>query len=276
MTTLGIDWGSYLGPSGEINLPWPDLIEKAGVQFAIFKGAQEDASMNISAMKNITAARDYGLVVGSYYWNDPGLSAQYQIDTYSKAIDYEKPDFIAVDIEQYIVNGEVKDPYRISENARCVCQGLQARYPEKKVVPYTSYNFVVAHSPHMAQWLPLYTGREWVASWPDYGMSPYRETWDQISDGMFMHPVAGWQNIHDYKPTLPPGWSTWKLWQYSSRILLPPEMAGTIYDHQYDWNLFSGSIDDLKAWCGFGPQPPSLEKRVTDLEIWARTLGYTG
>lgn len=274
VTTRGVDWGSYLGPCGEISMPWELLIQNAGVQFAIFKGDQEDATVNISTQKNMAAARANGIVVGCYYWDFPGWSAQYKIDHYSTAIDRERPDFIAYDIEDHLVNGGVKSPDGISEGAKFTCNGLKERFPQLKIVPYTAKWFVQSWAPPMAGWLPQYKGNEWVASYYDYGEESYRLEWDQIRQT----PEAG------YLPALPPGWNSWKFWQYSSRIRLPlMEAGGIIYDHQIDWNLFNGTLDELKAWCGIGPQIPTVEERLyrienrmDKLERWARTQEYQG
>jgi hypothetical protein len=97
------DWGSYLGPTGNIILPFKRLKEQ-GVECWIFKGGQEvdTPTQKISTTKNMAAARAEGVsLVGCYYWNDPLVSAQNQIDTYSRLIDAEKPDFIGIDIEQW-------------------------------------------------------------------------------------------------------------------------------------------------------------------------------
>jgi hypothetical protein len=255
-----IDWGAYLSPVHGCNLPWELLIEKAHVEVFICKGDQEDAANNLSTLKNIQFARDSGVpVIGCYYWYFPGMSAQFQIDLYSRAIEREKPDFIAVDIEDHQVNGVEKDPFRLSEGAKFTCAGLKERFPELCLFPYTRADFVSQFAPDMAKWLPDYAKFEWVAAWPDYGLRPYRLAWEEIaSNHMFQAKSRRSRggipiDISDMGPKLPKGWNHWAIWQYSSRIQPPAaDVVDTFFDHQYDWNLIQASLDEFKTLIGKG------------------------
>ncbi len=278
---LASDWGSYLGPTGEIVLPF-ERLKEIGVECWIFKGGQEvdDPNQKLSTTKNIAAARAEGSsLVGCYYWNDPLISAQAQIDTDSRLIDAEKPDFIAIDIEQWwaswpaymayvagtapMSSVPVKSPQAISENARWVCYGVHQRFPEMRLLPYTSNAFVSGWAPLISTWLGIY-GDRWVASWPDYGTKVRYVTWDEFN----AYPPQGSQ------PALPAPWSSWTIWQTSSRMK-PAEFQGTIYDHQYDWNLMNFStVEEMLAWAGKGQQVATLEERVAKLEAEARAHGW--
>ncbi len=255
-----IDWGAYLSPIRSCNLPWKLLIEKAGVQIFICKGDQEDETQNVSTLKNLRFARDSGIQMnGTYYWYFPGMTAQFQIDTYSRAIDREKPDFIAVDIEDHQVNGVEKDPFRLSEGAKFTCAGLHERFPELRLFPYTRADFVSKFAPLMAKWLPDYAGCEWVAAWPDYGLHSYSLSWEEIASNQMLQArnrrTSGGDmiDISDMGPNLPKGWTNWSIWQYSSRIQLPAaDVAGTFFDHQYDWNVIQGSYEEFKSFVSMG------------------------
>ncbi len=278
---LAGDWGSYLGPTGNIILPFAQL-KDIGLECWIFKGGQEvdQPDMKLSTTKNMAAARAAGVaLVGCYYWNDPLISAQNQIDTFSRLIDAEKPDIICIDIEQWwaswdaymaYVNAKapmasvpVKSPQAISENARWVCYGVHQRYPDMRLLPYTSKSFVTSWAAPISTWLGIY-GDRWVASWPDYGKSPYYLSLEDLK----AYPPAG------STPDLPAPWSNWTIWQTSSRIK-PVEFQGTLFDHQYDWDLMNfETVDEMLSWAGKGPKVATLEERVAKLEAQARAHGW--
>jgi GH25 family lysozyme M1 (1,4-beta-N-acetylmuramidase) len=257
---IGIDWGSYLDYRGEVMLPWSELVREVGVSFAVFKGAQEQISDygNYSTVKNIQAARAAGVpIVGCYYWHDPTASPSFLVELYSQAITREQPDFIAVDIEQWDDgNGNKLPPAQISETARLLCEGLRDRHPDKRVIVYSRQNFPTSFSPAMNAWLPAFNGG-WVASWPDYGLDVYHApSWVYVRAGMTRHNVDKyftrkdlWEviNIADWQPSNMEAWSTWRIWQYSSRMMLP---VGSTYGGQLDWNIFNGTLDEMLDWIG--------------------------
>ena len=77
-------------------------------------------------------------------------------------------------------------------------------------------------------------------------------------------------------PTIPAGWMKWKIWQHSNKGRVPGISASS------DLNFFGGTMEELAAYAGGSP-PPTLEKRVQNLErwageldTWARTQGYGG
>jgi hypothetical protein len=56
-------------------------------------------------------------------------------------------------------------------------------------------------------------------------------------------------------------WKTWKIWQYSSRMLLPLSITG-IYQHQNDWNIYNGSLEEMLAWCKKEVVTPPVEPPI--------------
>ncbi len=252
---IGVDWGSYLDYKANVMLPWADLVQRCGVQFAVFKGAQEQISANgnYSTVKNMQAARAAGVpIVGCYYWHDPTASPSYLVEIYSQAIAREQPDFIAVDIEQWEdgFGGRVASA-KISETARVLCEGLRDRHPGKRVIVYSRRNFPQGYAPQMDVWLPAFDGG-WVASWPDYGMQVYHApSWEYIRGGQAKHLMAAGASediqIADWQPSNMAAWKTWRIWQYSSRMMLPVDAS---YGGQLDWNVFDGSLNEMLNWAG--------------------------
>ena len=231
-------------------------------------------------MRNLEAARAVGVpVVACYYWNFPTMSAQQQIDGYSEAIHRENPDFIAVDMEDETTG---KSSQAISENARFLCAGLQKNFPKKKVVPYTSWNYITKFAPDANSWLGNYDA--WIAGWVEF---------DKNVEDYLLNEIKVRPNAND-KPAVPDAWkfTPWKIWQYSSSMR--PRGFVNPMKHQYDWDVFNGSLDDLKAWAGMPTAggkdvtvsvnvvdvnvqtSPDLEARLSALEAWARTQGYAG
>jgi hypothetical protein len=282
--TRVLDWGSYLFWDKSIMFDWKTLHDKAGVECAIFKGNETNYAGSYSTVLNIEAARAILPVVGCYYWHDPSAAPSYLLDIYKKAIDREKPDFIMLDTEQaYDGYGNKIDPNRISDTGQALFEGLKAAYSQKKIGDYTRKDFVLSFSPPMLKWLPNTDGN-WWAGGPDYGTNRYRLTYAQISANLSHRWIAPWTadsfdtvDLSTWEPSLPAGITTWKFWQYSSRILLP---AGepVEYDHQEDWSFFNGSLSDLQAWAGLAVTPPVPSPLTWEqsIDAWARTQGYTG
>lgn len=78
-------------------------------------------------------------------------------------------------------------------------------------------------------------------------------------------------NPYNAKPSLPKGWSTWVIWQYS----WIKSFKG-IYDTTVDGDYFNGSLDDMRAFFGVtGPAPLSLAQRVERLEAAAVEHGWS-
>lgn len=274
--TRGMDWGSYLNWDERIQFDWRQLHDQAGVRFAIFRGDQEQIDPewgNYSTIRNMAAAREVVPVVGNYYWHYPyrSLIATY-LSRYKKAIDRENPDFIAPDLEQtkVIKNGvEVQvDPQEFSDTAQQLCEALRDAYPEKQVIPYTRRDIVTYYSPQLAQWIGAFDGG-WEAGGPDYGLKVYPLTWEQIAgDYVRAAPLGNLVKLDNTGSTTIPTWTHNAMRQYSGRIL-PPYATGTLYAHQYDWNVFYGSEAELMAWVRKTPvvvEPPDPELTLESLD----------
>ena len=240
----------------------PGCHEKCGVEATCFKGAQEqlDSSGNgVSGSRSIQQARAAGFKSnGLYYWDDPGVQVQVLVDYYSRDIDVNNPDFICTDHEQYKnAAGTHYDPGYLSDHGQALCERLQARYPEKRLIPYTAEWYVYGHAPNMTEWLPNFD--TWIAWWSDNLQPRYRLTLEQIRDGwlrrtLYKDVSTGYvYNMIRERDQFEDKWPRENikvvLHQYSSRILLPYSMVGgTVYDHQNDWDYSPLSLDQWIAY----------------------------
>jgi hypothetical protein len=254
----GTDWGAYLGSSHEINLPFKALLDAGLCDFFICKGAMNDYDQFVNSVQNIQAARTAGIpVVGTYYWHFPSWLVSEQIDYYSKAIALEKPDFIALDME----DAQGLASLAVSNSAKALCAGLHANFPKLPFFVYTSWNFIQGSTPDSNKWLGNYL--PWPASWPDWG-TPHTDAQRKMTLAQIrQYPLLGW------KPLLPDAWSdkSWVMWQFDTWQI--PAGMSTLYSHQYDWDVYNGSLDDLKKLCGLTviPKPPLTYEQKVDILV---------
>jgi len=294
---LGTDWGSYLYWDEQIQFDWPVLHDEAGLRFAIFRGDQEQIDHengNYSTMRNLEAARQVLPLTGCYYWHYPDAAPAKLLDRYRKAIDREKPDFIAVDLEQTSVKNpqtgidETVNPKKFSDTAQQLCEGLRDSYPEKQVIPYTRRDIIMTFAPKMIEWIGKFDGG-WEAAGIDYGLPAYTFTFEQIQQGFVKQfPSGQFLHVDTRGVTTIPGWTHNRMHQYSTRILAPYQPL-TLFGHQYDWDVFFGTLEEMQSWVRKQPQAPH-DPRVPrvpqstpsdwakELTAWARRQPdpYTG
>jgi hypothetical protein len=257
----GIDWGGYVGPSHEINLPFKLLLENGLCDFFICKGAMDSYNDYVNSIQNIEAARCAGIpVVGTYYWHFPKQAVQYQIDIYSDAVDREKPDFISLDMEDsYGLSGKA-----VSDNAQALLIGLHNNFPKMPMFVYTSWNYIQASPPDGCGGIPnawLKNWGRWPASWSDWSVYHSPEERRMPMSQIKTYPLPGW------KPLQPLAWKDlpWHFWQFDTWQI--PSGLGTLYDHQYDWNVFNGTLNDLKKLCNLDVPPVIPPVTVESLDI---------
>jgi len=262
--TLGLDWGGY---NQKINLQgfWD-----AGARFVIFEQGPADDN---GTPRLVQEARAIGYLVGLYSWNAATLGVQWQVDEFSRQIDTYKPDFWAMDYEQWWAswNGGnptgLISPQQISDNGQAVIEGMVRRWAGKYLLVYAPQWFVDGYSPQSVKWLVQHPN--WAASGPDYGLLAYGLTWAQISaltvrkcTNMTLKTYQT-TTVANLAPALPAGLSAWDMWQYSSRIRTPNDAT------HYDYDVFAGSIDDLRAKCGLAsatvPVLPTRDECIDDL-----------
>jgi hypothetical protein len=224
----GTDWGAYLNSIKGPAIPFKNLHDVGLLDFFVTKGCQE--AEYYSSIKNIRWARDAGCkCVGSYYWHFPTWTPDYQVEVYGAAIEAEKPDFIALDMEDSYGCSD----WQVTTNAEAVCEGLSKRFPDLKLYIYTSADYINGHCPTFNRSINKY-GR-WVACWPGLvqtGMARYL-SFDEIKQ----YPLSDW------RAKLPNGWTGWDIWQHNNWAI--PEGYGWPFDHQYDWNASNLTIEQI-------------------------------
>lgn len=262
----GIDVSAY-----QINVPWKILVDLGLIKFAIIKGDQLVATDNHFAL-----ARAAGVpLVGEYFWDDPTQTAQSQIDTFAADIREHQPDFVMLDVEQYwafwqdfwdYLAGKItqaavrrKSPQAISDHAWFVLTGLQRLFPDMRFGLYTGTWFVLGYAQPMISWMGAWA--LWIAHY--YTNQTVNVTWDQYA-ALPPQPFTVW---------MPNSSLTWRLWQWASTVITP-DKGGRI-----DQNVFLGTLDDMKIWCGKSVAPPLPASWVQAIDEWARgdpTWPYIG
>lgn len=252
----GTDWGAYLSATKGPALPFKDLYNAGLLDFFVTKGNQE--ADYYSSIKNIQWAREAGCqCVGSYYWHFPTWGADYQIEVYSQSILAEKPDFIALDMEDSMGCSD----WQITTNAEAVLAGLAANFPDLKLYVYTSADYINGFCPTFNRSIGKY-GR-WIACWPGT-IPPIQERYLSFEE-IKQYPLPDWE------VALPYGWTGWDLWQDNNWAR--PEGYGWPFDHQYDWNVSNLTIEQIK---GKEPVPTmtTLYKQTTPQTGRAKVLTY--
>ncbi len=198
-------------------LPWVNLVEH-GLDFAVIKGNQ-----GIYTINHVKGARDAGVKkVGLYFWHDPIMKPGTQLSYFSNSTGIHKPDFIALDLEQYWRNwnqyfGWLKDhnirvdtftSQQISDNAQAVAEGLAAL--GLPFLVYTAQWFCDEWSPDIYQWLPEY--KLWWANYVDWGQAKYKISWQDFET----FPAISVQK----EPKMPND-LRWTAWQFTSRWIYP-------------------------------------------------------
>lgn len=257
-TTLikGLDVSAY-----QINVPWAVLVAH-GLQFAIIKGDQLTATDN-----HIALARAAGVpLVGEYFWDDPTISAQAQIDAFAADIREHNPDFIFLDVEQYwaywsdywdYLAGKIpqasvrrKSPQAISDHVWFTLTGLQRLFPDLRIGIYTGTWFINAYALPMVPWMGQWS--LWMAHY--YTNTLTYVTWDQYA-ALPPQPFTVW---------MPNSSLQWILWQYTSTVITPAK------NERWDQNVFKGTLEEMKVWCGKVSPPPLPLTWAQAIDEWAR------
>ena len=280
----GTDLGAFV-LNGQIILPWKLLADEYKIDWFCCQGALQDPTNGYDSFYNITEARKHVDVIGTFYWSNPGNTAQSEIDRFCKAIAVEKPDFWWLDVEQHVVNGVEVSPSKIADHAQLLFEGITARFPanQLRATFYTRIDFIKSYMPNI---IPLLATLDHIsiAAWPDYGLSVYYQELEDTYTGI-MRECLDWAapqprpykqiNIFDgeHGPDLSlfPKVTVFN-WQHSSRIKPSETVGSPLYDHGYDWDRMNINKAQLLKWVKFqpfvdpGPLPPSTEDRLNLLE----------
>lgn len=238
---LGVDVSGW-----NPNIDWK-LLWEGGVRFAIVKLTQGTSSVTNLAEDHIKKARDVGMVVAGYHWNDPMLDDNKQIDFFASQLEKHNIELGFVDVEQYwqdwtefyaMLRGDGTitkfiSSTRISQSAYNMMTGLRNRGFNSQI--YTRWSFIDARSPVMKLWIP--PEESWYAHYP-YATGKVSISWDDIKLGGIWYPRIP-------QPTLPSG-VKWKMWQFSGDKFVLPGTGGI----PIDLNYFNGDENELSKYFG--------------------------
>ena len=226
---------------GNLKTYW-QMFKDKGCQAVIIKATEGYAYYN-SFKEHARQAKDFGFLVGSYHYFrqqiiniqnkwincDPIRQAQNYYDWIDRCgVPMDLPP--ALDIE----NGN--NPY-LSAGTITQCLVKIERLFGRKPMVYSSPSVLI----HQLGSPP---------SWSDYPLwLAHYTTEDKI--------------------TVPDPWCSWTLWQFSDRITYnkQDENGFTISRKPIDHNWFNGSLRDLQAFCGQGPDP-GIDPPVSNGCLW--------
>jgi len=265
--------------SGNPMVPYLNLRKNYGFRGLIRKFSMQ-MGPDTEIAEDLAAARDADWeVVAGYHWADPIANWLGQADCFLRMIDLHKPNGIATDIEHYWPRwprtaGDIPLPAsRILENAKFLDAYIKQRcdLPELK---YTAKWFTMGYCPQLGPWIA--DKASWLAYYLDvYGYYPIgtksKQAYPLTAEQFAAHLVTVQDIASTRRFAIPTGVTNPKLWQFSSRIILP-ECRGA----NYDMSIWLGDEADFRAFFRLSPPQPTIDQRLTNMEVWARTLGYTG
>jgi GH25 family lysozyme M1 (1,4-beta-N-acetylmuramidase) len=256
----GIDISAY---QSNYKLNFSDMVQN-GIGFVIIKGGQGTYTADLW---NRAVAGNVP-VKSLYFWDDPTLSTAYKMALFNSEVNKYNPDFICVDVEQWWTNwtqyfdaiaGKIPwasvtklTPDQISNSAWSVMNSLKTNFPNKKIVLYTGEWFIRSYALPINKWInvfPLWLANYTVTTKKAYS---YAEINAQPDPARTPLQIA---NKNHTNPQLKYYYDTFSadsfvFWQYSSVIIFPGET------YNLDTNIFNGTLDQLKTWCGMTVIPP--------------------
>jgi lysozyme len=198
-------------------------VAAAGHKFAVLRATVGDYYTDPTFYTNYANARKAGLLVSMYHVVVANRYADKQIARFFSVIGSRKSNFpLILDIER-------DDNVSNAANTACIrdCISQIGKHDKRKPIIYTAKYYWKDHV------LP-------VIDWSKYDL---------------------WVASYDKTPYLPPGWKTWRFWQYSDTGKVPGISGGC------DMNYFNGTYAQLKSYCSGNTAAPAvtnaLEARVS-------------
>jgi lysozyme len=215
-------------------------IKSAGFDFVIIKASQGVNLVDDMYKKHYQAAREAGLIIGAYHFQDADYDGFKQYNFFKSCINGTNPDFYALDIEEL---NKIWTPNAISNTAKAFMLSV-----DKPTLIYCRAYYVLEYSPQMLSWINNYP--LWLAY---YGKVIPHET-VLLKDLPQEAPFTYWT---------PSGWpfKTTKWWQWSGDTYSIKEHDGAL-----DLDTYNGTLDELKAWCKYTPTPEPEPIPTTDEE----------
>jgi GH25 family lysozyme M1 (1,4-beta-N-acetylmuramidase)/uncharacterized protein YraI len=204
---------------GEIN--WA-LVASAGYRFAVIRATVGDYYTDPRFYINWNGARGAGLLVTAYHVVVATRYADAQTQRFFDVLGDRRSDLpLVLDVERV----DNISPAGITACVLKCSQNIHQKDLRKPII---------------------YTAKYY---WKDNILSTY--DWSQNDLWVANYRVS--------TPSLPPGWGTWKFWQYDDKGQVP----GIPSDTDLDW--FNGSYSDLMSYANQNPPPPVsniLQSRV--------------
>jgi GH25 family lysozyme M1 (1,4-beta-N-acetylmuramidase) len=221
----GIDVSSAQHPGGA-GIDWAS-VAGAGYSFAFVKATEGTSYVNPYYSGDVASAKSSGLYVAAYHFARPDISAgAAQADYLLNSAPYSADGHTfppAVDVEY--------NPYGAE------CYGLSSSQLVAWIQSFSSEILSRVGYPPF-----IYTTADWWNTCAGSTAFTSNPLW-----------VAAYSTT---RPPLPPGWSTWTFWQYTSAGSVPG-ISGNV-----DLSYFNGSSTDLAVLAGSAP--PAFGKAVFD------------
>ncbi len=218
---LGVDVSLW-----QPNVDWAAL-RNAGVSFAFAKATEADNVTDPQFAKNWPGMKAAGVVRGAYHFFRPAKDPLKQAAFFTNTAKLEAGDLpLALDLES---SGNLAPGPLVQSILACLneIERLSGRRP----IIYTGPNFwnTSVAAPNPPDWAAGYA--LWIAN---YTSGP--------------------------KPTVPKGWTDWKLWQYTESGKFPG-LTGN-----FDLDRFNGTVADLVQWVGLSAQPQPAAQAQPQLQ----------
>jgi len=246
-----------------------DEMRKHGCRFGIVKTSMQ-LSKDQAAVDHTTLIHQAGMQTGGYHWCDPIGNYPLQANLFESQIEKLQPDIQAFDVEQYWAIWQEfydKDIKKILSEDKIVDNFLYLygeltgylSHPLIYTANWFTYDYVKTRYADLNVcdlWVAYYTKARWYVL--KYLTSDWRLiTWSQFNELL--------EYLATVDPLLPQGFSTYKIWQFDSKTILP----GCPY--AIDLNLFNGTEAEYEAWLGLQQEPePPVEPPSPDViaEVW--------
>lgn len=199
-------------------IDWPK-VRATGQRFVVSKATEGDGYRDPSLVNNWLGAKSAGLLRGAYHFFRCNVDPKKQADNYINYIRTLKDDGEFPPVLDLETHDNVKKE-KIIPAVKTWLDRVEAAFGKKPII-YSGFYFLKDYlseagggPPAWAKDYPL-----WLAQYPD-----------SYVEGM--------------QPSLPKGWFSWTIWQYSEKGRLNGINANV------DLDLFNGTLEDLYKFAG--------------------------
>jgi GH25 family lysozyme M1 (1,4-beta-N-acetylmuramidase) len=256
--TIHRAWGVDIYSQTNVTLTMLQTLKNMGATFVVVKASMGWGD-DPKVMLYTTLVKQTGLKLGIYHWADNTNTIVAQVTRFSNLINQIKPDFIAIDDEQWwndwakwdqainhlIPWSEVprETPTKINSISHGIMDLVHANFPKLWFWHYTGKWFGDEYCPLLWQWVNEYP--TFLAEYMDYGW-PVELTFttkETLQSYIDLVPA----------PILPQGNTNWTARQISGRAKLPGISA------RQDLDVFNGTADEFVFRIGnpnVTPPPP--------------------